>query len=245
MDDGRGLQFGTVAENYDRFRPSPPPEAAALLAELEGRDVLEVGAGTGKFTRFLVALGAKVSIIEPDDDMRRVAVRRSPEVLELLGRAEAVPASDATYDALLCASAWHWFQQPEATDEFARVLRDDATLYVVWNGFSRDVDWMVALTTLRERPGDAGKRPRGWRVRFTPEQPFVDERDVELHWSWTRSVDEVVALFSTYSGSIIQSDAWRQSMATTVRASLVDRFGDGEVELPMTLRGTIARRRPR
>ena len=67
-DDGRGLKFGTVAEEYDRFRPGPPPQAAALAGDLRGLDVLEVGAGTGKLTRFLLALGATLGCSRPIAD---------------------------------------------------------------------------------------------------------------------------------------------------------------------------------
>ena len=243
--DGRGLKFGTVALNYDLYRPGPPESAKELAGDLRGLEVLEVGAGTGKLTRFLLDLGAKVSVIEPDEDMRKVLVRRSPDVRVLLGRAESVPAEDASFDVVFSSSAWHWFAQPDATNELARVLRDNGTLQVWWNGFSRDVPWMVELTKLREREDDANRRPRGWRAQLDPEGPFVDEQDFSIDWTWPRTVDEVVANFATYSGSIIRSEADQRALAAKVRALLVESFGDGIIELPMTLRGTTARRRPR
>jgi hypothetical protein len=51
-------------------------------------------------------------------------------------------------------SAWHWFVQPDATNELARVLRDDGALHVWWNGYSRDIAWIRELTALRNRPDD-------------------------------------------------------------------------------------------
>jgi hypothetical protein len=104
---------------------------------------------------------------------------------------------------------------------------------------------MAQLTTLRERPADANARPRGWRGDFDADGAFVDVRDVSLDWTFTRSIDDVVALFSTYSGAIIQSHEERGEMEKAVRQRLVEHVGDGVVVLPMTLRGTIARRRPR
>ncbi len=245
MDDGRGLKFGTVAESYDRYRPNPPAEAAEIFGDVTGLDVLDVGAGTGKLTRFLLSLGARVSVIEPDDAMRRVLLRQSPGAVALRGSAESVPVADATFDVVASSSAWHWFKQPEATNELARVLRDNGTLYVLWNGFSRAVPWMAELTKLRERPDDDGVRPRGWRAELDPNGPFVDAHDISIHWTWLRTVDEVAGNFATYSGAIIQSEESRAAMAEKVRERLYERSGDGVVELPMTLRGTIARRRPR
>ncbi len=243
--DGRGLKFGTVAEQYDRYRPGPPEGATELTGDLQGRDVLEVGAGTGKLTRFLLGLGANVTVIEPDDEMRNVLVRRSPEVHVLLGRAESVPAPDASFDAVFSSSAWHWFTQPDATNEFARLLRDNGTLNVWWNGFSRDVSWMAELTKMREREDDPNRRPRGWRAELEPDGPFVDAHDFTLNWEWSRTIDEVVGNFGTYSGAIIQGDDARRALEDRVRERLYELFGDGEIVLPMTLRGTTARRRPR
>ncbi len=164
--DGRGLKFGTVAEQYDAYRPGPPLEAAELLGDLHGRDVLEVGAGTGLWTRFLEGLGATLTIVEPDDEMRAVLERQSPEVRSLVGSAESLPVPDESFDVVLCSSAWHWFEQPAATIEMARVLRDRGKLFVLWNGFSRDVEWLRRLTELRENPGDTNARPRGWSAGF-------------------------------------------------------------------------------
>lgn len=165
-DDGRGLRFGSVASLYDQYRPPPPSQAADILGDLRGLDVLEVGAGTGIWTRLLVDLGASVTTVEPDDDMRAVLEQRSPSVTSLAGSAEQLAFADSSFDAALVSSAWHWFEQPDATNELARVLRDGAKLFVLWNGFSRDVAWLRGLTELRESPNDHHARPRGWRATF-------------------------------------------------------------------------------
>ena len=243
--DGRGLRFGSVAEQYDLYRPPPPPEVSAVLGDLRGVDVLEVGAGTGKWTRLLIDLGATVTIVEPDDDMRAVLVRRSPEVRALRGSAEALPVDDALFDAVLVSSAWHWFEQPAASDEMARVLRDGGGLFVLWNGFSRDVPWLDEITALRERPDDEHKRPRGWGADFGPEGDFVIESEVEVDWTWTRNVDELVSVFGTYSGAIIRSDEERREMESEVRRRLEEIAVNGVVDIPMTVRGTVARRKAR
>jgi SAM-dependent methyltransferase len=177
--------------------------------------------------------------------MRAVLVRRSPDVHTMKGVAEALPVEDATFDAVVVSSAWHWFEQPAATDEMARVLRDDGSLFVMWNGFSRNVAWLAPLIALRESPDDTGKRPRGWAADFGIEGDFDIESQVELDWMWTRSVDELVALFGTYSGAIIRTDEQRREMETELRARLDAVAVRGVLEIPMTVRGTVARRRAR
>ena len=250
-DDGRGLKFGTVAQSYDLYRAHMPDEAVALIGDIKGLEVLDVGAGTGKLTRFLLELGAKVSVVEPDREMRSVLERRSPEAHELLGSAEHVPVADASFDAVLSSSAWHWFTQPEATNEMARVLRDNGSLFVMWNGFSRDVSWTEGLTKIRERPDDVNRKPRGWNATFDADGDFVDVQDFSITWTWPRTIDQVVGLFGTYSGAIVQCDENRAKLEDRVRQLLRDfigdaeAMGDGVVEVPMLLRGTTARRRAR
>jgi SAM-dependent methyltransferase len=243
--DGRGQTFGTVAEQYDRYRPSTPEEAVRYSGDLTGQRVLDVGAGTGKLTRFLLRHGATVSAVEPDEDMRKILARRSPEVDVLLGSAESIPAEDATFDAVFSSSAWHWFTQPDATNELARVLRDNGALHVWWNGASRDVPWMRELLTMRERPNDPGRRPRGWTADIDPAGPFIDVEHFQLDWTWPRTVEEIVGNFATYSGAFIRSPEDQAELQERVRQQLIEQFGDSPIEMPMTLRGTNARRRGR
>jgi SAM-dependent methyltransferase len=177
--------------------------------------------------------------------MRAVLVRRSPSVPTLKGAAEELPLADATFDAVLVSSAWHWFEQPDALNEMARVLRDDGSLFVLWNGFTRDVAWLTPLIELRDRPDDDGKRPRGWAADLGIKGDFDVVSQVEFDWTWTRSVDDVVSLFATYSGAIIRTDEERREMSAELRQGFEAMAVDGVVDLPMTVRGTVARRRSR
>ncbi len=245
MSDGRGLKFGTVAQQYDEYRPPPPPEATVILGELSAKEVLEVAAGTGLWTRWLLAAGAKVTAVEPDNEMRTVLTRRSPEVRALKGTAEALPCNDASFDVVLVSSAWHWFTQPAATIEMARVLRDEGLLFVLWNGCSRDVAWLNDLLALRDDAHDRHRQPRGWRAEFGDDHLFIAVKQVHLDWTWPRTIEQMVALFGTYSGAIIRDDAGKGTMEREIRRQLVDRVSDGVVEVPMTLRGTLGRRVPR
>ena len=62
---GRATSFGDVADAYERARPGYPEEAVRWLVGEEARDVVDLGAGTGKLTRSLVVLGHRVTAVEP------------------------------------------------------------------------------------------------------------------------------------------------------------------------------------
>ncbi len=66
----RRLSFGSVATDYDRYRPSPPPQALDWLIPSGARAVLDLAAGTGAVTRELIGRAARVIAVEPDERMR-------------------------------------------------------------------------------------------------------------------------------------------------------------------------------
>ena len=237
----RALSFGTVAELYDEYRPGPPPRLLDHTGPLQGREVVELGAGTGLVTRFLVAQGATVTAVEPDDDMRAVLLRRSPQVVALANKAESISLPDASCVVIVASSAWHWFDAALVEAECARLLRDHGRLVVNWNGFARDREWIQRLTALREKES----RPRGWTAELTATGAFHDVAHFEDAWSWPRTENQVVNLFRTYSGAIIQTEEARQGIDDEVRRQLREEFPAGDIEIPMVLRGTVATRAAR
>jgi SAM-dependent methyltransferase len=96
--------------------------------------VLDLAAGTGKLTRQLVALGARVIAVEPLDEMRAHLEAAVPAARALAGRAEDIPLPDASVDAVTVAQAFHWFDAPRALAEIHRVLRPAGALALIWNG---------------------------------------------------------------------------------------------------------------
>jgi SAM-dependent methyltransferase len=245
MFEERAQSFGAIAELYDHYRPSPPAGAATLLGDIRGLKVLEVAAGTGLWSRFLLEQGADLTIVEPDEKMRAVLERRSPQVHALVGTAENLPVADASFDVVVISSAWHWFRQPEATQEMARVLSDGGRLFVLWNGFSRSLEWVNELSKLRDGKKDPSVRPRSWTAPELAHGLFVDVTDISLDWTWPRTTDEVVKLFGTYSGVSTRTEAERAEIGAKLRDLLGQVTVNDVVDVPMTLRGTVATRSTR
>ncbi|MGE5691379.1 MAG: class I SAM-dependent methyltransferase [Pseudomonadota bacterium] len=132
--------FGAAADAYERARPGYPEQAVAWFGERlgigPGRTVLDLAAGTGKLTRSLVPLGARVVAVEPVAAMRAKLAEALPELDAIEGTAEAIPLADAAVDAVVVAQAFHWFDAPVALREIHRVLVPGGGLGLVWN--SRD-----------------------------------------------------------------------------------------------------------
>jgi ubiquinone/menaquinone biosynthesis C-methylase UbiE len=69
--------------------------------------VIDLGAGTGKFTGLLVQTGAKAVVVEPVDAVRFELVTGMPGVHAIAGAAQAMNIPDGSSDAVLCAQAFH------------------------------------------------------------------------------------------------------------------------------------------
>jgi len=120
-------------EDYHRGRPGYPPEVADIAGLPTSATVLDLAAGTGKFTSLLVSRFARVLAVEPDNNMRRLLNESFPEAKALEGSAERIPLADDSVDAVFVAQAFHWFDNECALTEIARVLRAHGALVVIWN----------------------------------------------------------------------------------------------------------------
>lgn len=139
------LSFGAVVDSYDRGRPSYPRQAAAWLAGDAPVSVLELGAGTGKLTEQLVALGHDVHATDPDAAMLARLADHLPDVRTSQASAEEIPAGDRSYDVVVSAQAFHWFDLDKALPEIARVLKPGGRLSLVWNQRDERVPWVRRL----------------------------------------------------------------------------------------------------
>ncbi len=140
--------FAEVAGAYERGRPGYPDDAVHWLAGFEPRDVVDLGAGTGKLTRALVGLGHRVTAVEPLDEMRAELEALLPEVHAVAGSAEAMPLPDACADVVTSAQAFHWFDHDDALPEIVRVLRPHGRIALVWNSRDDRDPWMSRLSAI-------------------------------------------------------------------------------------------------
>lgn len=169
--------------------------------------VVDVGAGTGRLSERLLERGARVVALEPLDAMR-ARIRGSDA---RAGVAESLPLDDGGVDAWFAAQAFHWFDQPAAVAEAARVLRPGGGLCVAWYETAQEPQpppWRDALIELL-RPhyysplglaldSDDGRRHTEWQTgsHWAPFEPLVHV-EVEHREEMTRG--RMVALTASFS----------------------------------------------
>jgi SAM-dependent methyltransferase len=237
--------FGAAATAYAEHRPDYAQAAVRWALEpAPGLRVLDLGAGTGKLTATLVAVGADVTAVEPDPAMLAELRRALPDVRTLPGSAEAIPLPDASVDAVLAGNAMHWFDMAVAGPEIARVLVPGGILAGLWNVMDDRADWVAGLARVS---GSAAIGPRdtatSWRAETADMHlpktggavPFGSPEQAEFPHRQRRTAGSLVATLATRAGMLVMPEQEQEATLGRIRAYLVSRpeTADGEFNLPM------------
>jgi SAM-dependent methyltransferase len=245
----RRLSFGSVAADYDRYRPGPPPQALDWLIPPDARAILDLAAGTGAVTRELIGRAARVIAVEPDARMRAVLAARCPEAEVMDGRGEDIPLPDASVDAVVISAAWHWLDPGRAVPEITRVLRTGGTLGVMWTTRDDRVPWVAEFNALARESREADRvaeRPAGRRrreVTFPPGTPLSPPEERRFEFSLPMTSEQLAGLLGTYSGVITMEEEQRAAFSRRVRAFL-DRQPWDQVDVPLICRCLRSWRQP-
>lgn len=194
------------ADVYAQARPGYPDVLGAWLRDLGllNAPVADIGAGTGLFTRLLLAHGAAVTAVEPNPDMRAQltgGLHGVPGLTVQAGTSEATGLPDASMGLITAAQAAHWFDPARTTPEFRRVLIPGGRVLFVWN------DWRAAQDSA------PFNRAYGEVVRaFTDDDPLqlrVPEDDLPLFMpggfearEWTHTHPMTRAALQALAGSV-------------------------------------------
>ncbi|KAG6851016.1 hypothetical protein H0H93_004503 [Arthromyces matolae] len=212
------LQPGLVFFTLPQARPSYQDFALTYIRDVVKHqakiNVVEIGAGTGIFTRALLAHPRwaqdikQIKAVEPSAGMR--------EVFETTVQDERVTIQDGTFDTtgvedgwadvVIIAQAFHWCPDyDKASAEFARILRQKGSVVMIWNLEDRDrARWVAEIRDRIERheQGSPQFRLGLWRQVFeTPAYGKFFNPPMEKIWSFgiPTTVEETVDRASSKS----------------------------------------------
>lgn len=108
-----GRSYNEIAEIYHTIRSKKGgwffnellemPNTLKLLGNVKGKNILDLGCGTGIYAKTLKKRGAKVKGIDISEEMVRIARRENPDVEFRIGNVEKLPYNKGEFDIVLAA----------------------------------------------------------------------------------------------------------------------------------------------
>ncbi|KAI0273766.1 S-adenosyl-L-methionine-dependent methyltransferase [Gloeopeniophorella convolvens] len=231
-------------ELYDRARPSYPIEVLKYLrqevAAPSPLDVVEIGSGTGIFTRALLAhpdwasAVGKLTAVEPSAGMRSVFDKTvlDDRVSSKEGSFDNTGVPDHSADLVIVAQAFHWCPDHDAAAaEFSRILKPGGIAVLIWNLEDRDGGaWVAQLRDLYEQfeQGTPQFRLGLWRALYET-QPYQNlfQPPKEQTWSYSLvgSLEIVTDRVMSKSYIAVQPDDVKTQIKASVK-EIIDRGDD-------------------
>lgn len=150
----------------DKSRRFLDPRVHAAFGDVQGRNILDIGCGEGRFCRQLQERGANVVGVEPTPKLLEQAIQQDPQGDYRDARAEALPFPNETFDAVLFYLVLIDIEPFEpAIDEAFRVLKPGGKCVIVnstgmntatnrfweWNEAGERTAWLVEHYGTRQR----------------------------------------------------------------------------------------------
>ncbi len=234
--------FDTVAELYDRARPTYPDEVfddLARLADLsDGARVLEIGCGTGQATLPMARRGYRITAVELGANLAAVARRNLaayPNVDVHAGAFEDWPLPSERFDLVFAASSFHWLDAASALPKIASALRPGGSVAILSGGHVEGgtSQFFVDVQECYERhmPGT----PPGLRLTHAEDLPvgapevdasglFEPVRSRRYVWLRQFTAQAYLDELGTYSSHLALDDAHRGALLPCVRALIDERY---------------------
>src|ERR1035437_1840160 len=133
-------RFSDRADDYVRYRPHYSPEVVLALQQACGLRpqhlIADVGCGPGLLAKIFLENGNRVVGVEPNREMRIAGenyVAGHPNFSMVDSSAEATGLADASVDFVVAGQAFHWFRPDDARVEFARIVKPEGWVVLVWH----------------------------------------------------------------------------------------------------------------
>jgi SAM-dependent methyltransferase len=132
------VDFGKTATDYATFRAGFPPSFYLWLERygvpISGKQVVDLGTGTGTLARGFAQRGARVIGIDPSvpllDQAGKLATIENLKIDFIEGTAEKTSLDDRSVDIVCAGQCWHWFDRPRTALECRRILKSNGVVVV-------------------------------------------------------------------------------------------------------------------
>lgn len=133
LDSARG--YDLAAPTYDTkekyLNSFDKGRVVALLGDVKGKALLDVGAGTGRISVIMAQKGAQVTGVDVSPEIVKVLARKNRHITALVAEAESLPFPDASFEVVTAAFLIVHLKDPTRFfDEAYRVLKDDGLLLI-------------------------------------------------------------------------------------------------------------------
>ena len=136
-------RFSDRVDNYVKYRPHYPAEVIDFLKARniisESSVIADIGSGTGISADLFLKNNYKVIGVEPNEPMRLAAetilknYSNKGFFASVDGKAEATTLENNSVDVILCAQAFHWFNNDSFKEECKRILKPNGFVVLMWN----------------------------------------------------------------------------------------------------------------
>lgn len=174
MSENTGRKLGDftgLASSYSSYRPGYSNTLLnvidGLLQGCDNKAAVDVGAGTGIWTRMLATLPfSHLYAIEPNNDMREQGQTDSQTIANLewrTGSGEATGLDNQSVDLVSMASSFHWVDFEKGVAEFSRVLKENGLFVALWNPriVERNSEIAAAESILKQLSPDMQRKSSG------------------------------------------------------------------------------------
>ncbi len=241
----RGLLFGSVADQYERYRLDYPAELVDAVLQYAGRPVrsaLEVGAGTGKATRLFTARGIQVTALEPDAEMAHVIEQTTQGMpAELVVAPFEQFSTTGRFDLVYATAAWHWTDPATRWSRAVELLVPGGVLALFGSPAEpKDPELRTAVDEIEKQvlPDDDPDVVHPWSVKeMAGADGLGDIAQRDLARVTTTTAADFLGRLATVSAYLLLNPEARAEVLRRVRAVLPDRFDiDATVQLSLARR---------
>lgn len=227
------MSFDPLADAYDRHRIGYSGELYDAIVGYglhPGSRVLDLGCGTGLASAALVERGMIVTGLDISGPMLAYARSRLPEMTFVHGSADDLAFAEESFDGVVSAQAFHWFDAPQVLARAARVVRPYGVVAIWWKTMLHG----DRVRMLRDEVGNELAAPvldvealLGESFSAFDEAPLVDRRLRVIPWQATMRVCDFIG----YEASRARAGLRFGALMPEYLERLAERLGDPEAML--------------